>query len=347
MIEINFRGSNIFSFKDENLIQILGKNEELKRLVIDIYLKIFNGYKFSDIDMEAMKGFYPEIIRENEILKKNDMSVIRISNIEDIFKELQINKGSVLLEYILSLSNDLSIVSTLDKFEESLLRLSIELDKQIEKDISSENLSIETEFSGIDFKKIITSFIKINFITDNNLRKPLWLLEEIELLDLFLDVIKLLINNKKSITLIIDGLDIRLDVKEYNYFIREINLLSEENSNFKVWLLPKSENGILVDYNVFNNTYIFNKEIMPMGDFDEAYESICRNYPDNNLPSRQKVLFSLLKLLPFYNEDNIYHFSKEVVILQIFFKLLDWEPMNVENKGLSKLETNFLTSIQG
>lgn len=345
MIQISFKGRDLFEFKDENFIQMVGNNEELKRLIIDIYLKIFNGYKFSDIDMASMKGYYPEVKKEGKVLNKKDMQVIRISSVQDIFEELQVKKGSVILEYILSLNDEVTVTKVLEQVEESLLGLTVELDKHIEKDVLIDNLSIVTEFTGINFKKIVSSFIEINFINEEYMRKPLWLLKEVELINLFSSVIELLIKNKKNITLIIDSLDIRLGDKEYKYFINKLYTLAEENSNLKVWLVPKSENGVMIDYKIFNNTYILNDEIIVLGDFETTYDSICRNYPDNNLPVKDEVLDALLRLMSFHNKDKIYSKSKEAVILQIFLKLSEQDSIKVENTKLSDLESKFLTSF--
>lgn len=346
MIDINFSGEKIFEFKDSSIIQITGLNEELKRLIVDIYMKIFSGYKFSDVDMEAMNGYYPEIKDEGKILKKDDITVIKLSSIEDIVEQLQVKNDSILFKYLLSLGNELSTIKAINKVEESLIELCIGLDELIKNKISMENLSVMTNVYGIEFKKIIKSFINIDFIELSNQRKPLWLLKHKELIDLFLNTIKLIIEKDNNVIVIIDGLDVKIELGVYNYLIGKLYELTEEHSNFKIWLIPKTENGIRLDYKIFENTYILNESIVPMGDFDSTYESICRNYPDNNLPTKMQVLRTLLRLFSFHHSDKLYRLSKETVILQIFLKLLDEEPIKLENTELSNLETNFLTSFK-
>lgn len=345
MIEINFSGEKIFEFKDSSFIQMLGLNEELKRLVIDIYIKIFSGYKFSDIDMEAMNGYYPEVKKDGKVLKKDDNIVIKLSSIDDFIEQLQVKSDSIFFKYLLSLNKELSISKELSKIEESLMGLSIELDKFIDNKMSLEDFSIMTNVYGVDLKKIIKSFIDISYIDQRNHRKALWLLRDKEIINLFLSTARLLIEENNNITVIIDGLDTKIGLKTYTYFIDKLYDLVKEFPNFKIWLIPKTENGILLNYEIFDSTYILSDEIIPMGDFDITYESICRNYPDNNLPTRFQVLEALLKLFSFHHSEKTYWASKETVILQVFLNLIDKSPIKFENPELSNLEIKFLTSL--
>lgn len=346
MIEINFGGEKIFEYKDNSFIQITGLNEELKRLILDIYLKIFSGYKFSEVDMEAMNGYYPEIKKQGKILKKDDITVIKLSSFEDIIEHLQVKNDSILFKYLISLGSELSTNKAINKVEESLFELSIVLDELINNKIPVENLNVMTNVHGIEFKKIIKTFIDIDFIDIKNQRKPLWLLKDKELLDFFLNITELIIEKNNNVMIIIDGLDIRLDLGVYNYFIDKLYDLTEKHSGFKMWLIPRTEKGVRLDYTIFKNTYILNDSIMSMGDFDSTYESICRNYPDNNTPTRFQVLKTLLRLFPFHYNDKTHRLSKETVILQVFLKLLDEIPIKLENVGLSNLENNFLISLR-
>ncbi len=347
MIEINFSGKKIFEFKDNNIIQIIGRNEDLKRLIVSIYSRVFNGYKFSDIDMEGMNGYYPEITWEGKILKKDDIKIIKLSSVEDIVGQLQVKNNSILLKYLFSLSEKLSINRVLGEIEVGLSKLSVELDRIIKNAISIGDISMVTNVSDIAFKKIIKSFIDIDFINQNNQIKPLWLLKDIEFIDLFLNVIRLTIEGNNNVTVIIDGLDTRLGLGTYHYFIDKLYELIKEHFNFKIWLMPKTEEGVRADYEIFENTYILNDNVISLGNFDITYESICRNYPDNNLPTKTQVLKSILKLFPFHCENRKYYLSKEIVILQVFLKLLDENPIRVENAQLSNLETKFLASATG
>lgn len=344
MIEIGFAGKDIFKYKDDSLIQLVGLNQELKNLIVEIYLKILDGYKFTDEDMEAMKGFYPTVKKQGQALKKNDISVIKISQIEDIIGELQVKNGSTLLKYLTSLNDDMDICNSLIKVEESFIELSIIIDQLLGEKISAEDISIKTDICNINFKKIITTFIEVGFSNENDEKKPLWLMRNRELIDLFLEVIKIVIEKDENITIIIDGLDIRLETDVYNYFIEKLYKLTNEYYNFKVWLIPKTVEGVWKDYHTFSNTYILNEDIKSMGDFETAYESICRNYPSNNIPTEKEVLKVLLELYSFHKKDQLYNFSKEAVILEVFLKLLDEPPLNIVNSTLTDLEIKFLTS---
>lgn len=343
MIEVYFSGQKLFEFKDNGFIQIVGLNEELKRLIVDIYFKIFTGYKFSDVDMEAMNGYYPEVRKDEKVLRKADIMVIKLSDIEDMIEQLHIKRDSVFLKFLLSLSEELSVSKAVTKVEESLIELSIELDKLLEDKMDMNDLSIVTSINGVDLKKITKSFIDIDFVNQYKQRKSLWLLKDIDIINLFVNYTSLLLEKNNNITVILDGIDTRIGLDSYMYFIERLYVLSEEYPNLKIWLIPKTSRGIWISYEIFDNTYILGDEVVSFGDFDITYESICRNYPDNNLPSRFQVLETLLKLFPFHTADEIYLPTKETVILQVFLNLLDQSPGGLENTELSNLEINFLT----
>ncbi|MFA5576296.1 MAG: CRISPR-associated protein Csn2-St [Tissierellaceae bacterium] len=345
MIEIYFSGKMLFEFKDKNIVQIAGLNEESKRLIVDIYYKVFKGYKFSEVDMEGMNGYYPEIKKDGQIIKKDNNIVIKLTDINDIMEQLSIKSDSILLKYLLSLGGELPVSRALNKVEENLMELSIELDRLIQNKIDMDNVSIITEVSGVDLKKVIKSFVDVNFIDYKNKKKPLWLFKDKDLINLFLNYTRLILEKDNNFIIIIDGIDARIGLDVYKYFIDKLYLLSEKYSNLNIWLIPKTCDGVWVNYEIFDNTYIISDKLITFEDFDITYESICRNYPDNNLPTRFQVLEVLLKILPFHYADKTYLQTKETVILQVFLKLQDNEPLKIKESGLSHLETNFLTSI--
>lgn len=345
MIEIYFGGQLLFEFKDSGFLQLLGLNEELKRLIVDIYYKIHNGYRFSDVDMETMNGYYPEIKQEGNTIKKSDDIVIKLTDVDDIVDHLSIKNDSIFLRYLISLNDEMAIIKALAKVEESLISLSIELDKMLENKVQIGDLSLNTCIDGVELKKILKSFIDINFVDQYNQRKTLWLLKDKDIIDLFLNYTRLLLEKNNNITIIVDGIDARIGLDVYMYYIENLYLLSEEFPNLRVWLIPKTEKGIWVNYDIFDNTYILGDEIISLRDFDITYESICRNYPDNNLPTKFQVLESILRLFPFHYESKAYLPTKETVILHVFLKLLDINPGKIKQLELSRLETNFLTSI--
>lgn len=345
MIEINFKGQNLFTYVDNNSIQIVGIDEKKKRLIIDIYLKILNGYKFTETDMEAMDGYYPEIKNKDVSLKKNDILAIKLSNIEDMYEHLKLSKSSIIFKYLISLKNEIDIVKELENIEEDLLTLCLRIDDIIKYKISNKSVSFKTDIISIDFKNIIKSFIDINYVDQNEDSIPLWLLNEKQIIDLFLDILILIIEKNEDITLIIDGLDVKIGIDEYNYFVNKLYTLTKEYSNFRIWTVPKTVGGIFLDYDIFSNTYILNEKNNSLGDFITTYDSVCRNYPDNNVPSKKEVLEAILEFFPFHKESKTYPLNKKTVIFKIFLFLLNGEGINIEDNQLSKLEDKFLTAL--
>lgn len=343
MKEIYYRGIKIFEFNDDKIIQIIGYNKYLIRIITEIYYKIFTGYRFSDIDIEAMNGYYPEVKENGKVLKKNDILVIKISDIEDILEQLTIKKNSALMQYILSLGNNLLISKSLENIDKSLIELSILMDKLIEDRILTEELYIKAEVININLDKIIKTFMDINFINQYEERIPLWLLDNHQSVELFINIVRLILESGKEIKIIMDKMDSKMDIKSYNILTKELLNLTEKYYNLGIWIIPASIEGVLLDYKVFDNTYIINEEIIQLRDFEVTYESICRNYPSNNTPTKEEVIVSLMKLFPFHKEEKEYLFTKEVIIMSIYLRLLGMkDKVKVKETRLSRLEYNFL-----
>lgn len=89
------------------------------------YTKIFSGYKFSDTDIEAMNGYYPEIIESGKPLKKKDVFVIRLTNVNDIIEQLSTKKNSILMKNVLGLNNNIIVSELIGRLEEVLIELSV------------------------------------------------------------------------------------------------------------------------------------------------------------------------------------------------------------------------------
>lgn len=344
MKEVYFKGLKIFEFNDDNAIQIIGNNNYLIRTISDIYYKIFSGYRFSDLDIDAMNGYYPEVRENGKVLKKNDIIVIKLSDMEDIMKQLMIKKNSVLVKYILSLSGDLLINKAIEKIDKSLVELSICIDNILEEKLSTTDMSIKTEINDINLDKIIKNFIDINFVNLDEERIPPWLLKDLQVVDLFINILELVLEEGKKTRVIIDRLDSKMEISGYKKLVEDLFDLTEKYSNFGIWIIPSNEKGVFIDYRIFDNTYIFNEDIIKLGDFDITYESICRNYPDNNIPDEQEVLRSLLQLFPFHTPEKEYVVTKEIVIMSVFLGLLGEEnTIELKKEHLSNLEYKFLT----
>lgn len=348
MKEIYFKGVKIIEFDDNSPVQLIGNNNYLLRVIVDIYYKVFNGYRFSDIDLEAMNEYYPEIRENGKTLNKNDIRVIRISNIEDILNQLTISKNSILFKYILTLNNELIVNKALVKVDQFITELSLILDGLIKERVSTERLGIRTEVSVIDLERIVKGFLEVNFVNKNEERVPLWLLKDSQIVDMFISVVKLILEDDRETRIIIDRMDSKIDLICYNALITELLNLTEQFSNLNILVVPGSKDGVLLDYKIFDNTYIVNDQIISLGDFQITYESICRNYPSNNIPSKQEVLRSLLRVFPFYSRKKTYLPTKEIVIVSIFLRLLGVEAdIKLEKVDISKLEHKFLTKLNG
>lgn len=346
MKEIFFKGRKIFEFDDSNGIQVIGSNTYFITLIVDIYMKVFNGYRYSDIDIDAMNGYYPEVREDGEILTKKELSVIQISDLEDVINQLTLKKNSILMKNILSFGSEIDISNSIRKLEEILIELSILIDRLLESRLDLDKISIKGYVDNVNYNKIVDTFLNFNFsIGDSDDRIPSWLLDESQSIDLLINLLNLLIESGDTITVIVDRLDAKLEYDNYHKLINELYELCVKNSNFNIWLIPSTKEGVLLDYYLFKNTFIVNEEAFKLGDFDTTYESICRSYPDNNYPSKEEVLTALLQYYPFHNRNTVYTLNKELISMSVFMELLgENKDINILRDDLTTLEMNFLTN---
>lgn len=346
MTEIRANGKTILNIKENNIIQILGNNLELKKKIINIIDQTFEGYKYSYIDIDYMDGFYPEILRKDRTkYKKKDRLFLRLSSIDDVLDEFKLGSGSLLLNYINSITDDIEIALYLDKVEEALLNLSNALDNNLNKKFENENIFLNTVLSNMDMKDITKTFYEVNYSDPNKKLKPLWLFKEEEVISLFISIMISMIEGKEDILLVLDGIDSEMSNRGYDMFISKLLGLLEVYPNLEILSLPKNEFGVIMNKEVFSNTYILNEEVIELREFDMTYDIICDHYPDLIYPTEEQVMYALLILYPNINRDILYSSSVETIILQIFLNLLDEDNVKVENSSLSRLEINFLTSL--
>lgn len=345
MKELFFKGKKIFEYDNYSAIQLIGTNKYLISLIIDLYTRIFSGYRYSDIDIDAMNGYYPELKEDGKLVNKKDMTVIRLSDLPEIIDQLTLKKNSILMKNVLSLNDEPSISDIIRKLEEVLIELSIDIENLLGSKLGLESFSIKADADNITFDRSVDSFIRLNFsIEDDDVRVPSWLLSEEQSIELLINLINLLIESGERITVIIDRLDSKLALSNYHKLINDLYKLTVENSNFNIWIIPNTKDGALLDYNIFESTFIINDDVFKFGNFDVTYDSICRNYPDNIYPCNEEVLTSLLQHYPFHRSDTQYYPSRELVIMSVFLEVLgETKEIKTLENGLTSLEKNFLT----
>ncbi len=141
----------------------MGNNNYLTRTVSDVYYKVFSGYRFSEIDIEAMNGYYPEVRENGRALKKNDLIVIRLSDVEDLLEQFTIKRNSILEKHILSFNDNILINGSIEQIDRALVELSLCIDNLVEESLSTKDMFIRTEVNDINLDKIIKKFYRYKF----------------------------------------------------------------------------------------------------------------------------------------------------------------------------------------
>lgn len=332
---LKFKGESIFRFSRDENMQIIGSNIDLKNLIVDLLKRLANKYRFKQVDMEAMDNQYPyiELNGEESLVKPNFLVV---DNLLDIVEHLSKNKNSLLEKNILKLENKLEVAKLLELLEDEFLRFIYSFENIINDLLGLRESQIDLSLKKFSLKEIYNKFMDLNYL-QNKIHKPLWLMEEKTIVDIFFRLLELV---DEEYIIVLRNLDVNL--QGYKSFLEEILDISRRNLNLKIWNMPSLDQGIILEDYYFDKTVVLGRDEIYLENFDLTYESICRNYPSNKYPEREQVLEAILYGLnrDFFKEK--YPKTANNLIFSIFMKLNDIDIKFEKLIDLDKMEENYL-----
>ena len=121
--------------------QIIGQNQQLKYYMWQLFIWYFDGKKYSEEDLSLFNQEEPEILCEGKSLKRNDFSIISISDIKDLLEQMTYKKGTVAFDFMKINLDTVDVMEEIDEINDKLMinKIYFEVKKGSMENISSKD----------------------------------------------------------------------------------------------------------------------------------------------------------------------------------------------------------------
>ena len=318
----------------EQYTQIVGLNQELKYYIWLLLNWYFGGKKYTENDLSLFDFEEPLIQSEEKILNRKEFKLITIERAEDLHEQLSFKKGTIAYEYLLQILNRVELTSHIEKLNDTLEQLSIEINKTAQVEVKDVLYKVDI----VDFVKetvIKNHLIQLvecegvvvsNELIDNE-RKFLILLAMLErILEESPDKYLLLIKNAEEYIL----------KRNYQQIVERIIRDSDVYGNLFVLNFITIGGSIALLPHLVECINIIGDHIESLPELDFIYSRYRKHYPLSDVPSEEQFRESLSKICSFLLAKEIGEFSFSVedkVTLKVLNQLFSYEPieMNVES----------------
>lgn len=282
-IEIAFNGFN----------QVVGSNSELKHYVWQLLNWYFGGKKYSESDLDIFDQIEPEILIDDELVKRSAYRIISITNVNDLIEELSFKKGSVAYQYFKTRLNSIETMEKIEKISDLIEMISQDVNQTI--DLENQGLRFQLQAYPFNLDQLLSKNIspslsysdkQISFELANNEGKFI----------LFLDMLeKLLAESSDPVLLILKNLDDFLSYDSFTRIFLRIESLTKE-LELKVINFPSNEGYLYLNQENIEGVTILAGQNHILDDLDFMYNRFKVNYPSTVVPSQSDFLKSLERI---------------------------------------------------
>lgn len=344
-MEIKCNNAKLFEYEEENFLQLLGDNKDRIKDIVKIYSDYFSNAKYTDLEIMSWQHGLPEVVIDGTKISRTRKEVLVLSSAEDIYRQMSLVKDSLLSEYLDNFAGNMELARKMEALEDLLLEYALDLESLIQ--LNGYALKIKVDAEGVNFKSLLKNFLDFSICREGDiLSQEPWQHKMKEVVDIFVEMLILQSRERECDTdIILNRLDVHLEDKVYKTLLESLKKESELNSKIHVWNIPENETNYLTDEESFEKTYVVKDNNYELGSFASSYESICRNYPDNNYPNEDMVKEAIIKKFPNHNSSKAYALSKELIILKLYLDLMQIDSkIKIDHSKVTDLELNFLTA---
>ena len=310
--------------------QIVGLNQELKYYIWLLINWYFGGKKYTENDLSLFDFEEPLIQSEEKILNRKEFKVITIERAEDLHEQLSFKKGTIAYEYLLQILNRVELTSHIEKLNDTLEQLSIEINK-----------AAQVEVKDVLYKTDVVDFVKETIIKNHliqlveregvavsnelieNESKFLILLSMLErILEESLDKYLLLIKNAEEY----------ISKRNYQQIVERIIKDSDVYGNLFVLNFITIGGSVALLPNLVECINIIGDHIESLPELDFIYSRYRKHYPLSDVPSEELFRESLSKVCSFLLAKEVGDFSFSVedkVTLKVLNQLFSFETIEI------------------
>ena len=322
--------------------QIVGLNQELKYYIWLLLNWYFGGKKYTENDLSLFDFEEPIIQSEEKILNRKEFILITIERAEDLHEQLSFKKGTIAYEYLLQILNRVELTSHIEKLNDTLEQLSIEINKTAQVEVKDVLYKVDV----VDFVKetvIKNHLIQLveregvvvsNELIDNE-RKFLILLAMLE---------RILEESPDKYLLLIKNADEYISKRNYQYIVERIIRDSDVYGNLFVLNFITIVGSIALLPHLVECINIIGDHIESLPELDFIYSRYRKHYPLSDVPSEEQFRESLSKICSFLITKEIGEFSFSVedkVTLKVLNQLFSFETIGINVESPIRLLSEY------
>ena len=310
--------------------QIVGLNQELKYYIWLLLNWYFGGKKYTENDLSLFDFEEPIIQSEEKILNRKEFKLITIERAEDLHEQLSFKKGTIAYEYLLQILNRVELTSHIEKLNDTLEQLSMEINKTAQVEVKDVLYKVDV----VDFVKetvIKNHLIQLveregvvvsNELIDNE-RKFLILLAMLE---------RILEESPDKYLLLIKNADEYISKRNYQQIVERIIRDSDVYGNLFVLNFITIVGSIALLPHLVECINIIGDHIESLPELDFIYSRYRKHYPLSDVPSEELFRESLSKVCSFLLAKEVGDFSFSVedkVTLKVLNQLFSFETIEI------------------
>ena len=318
--------------------QIVGLNQELKYYIWLLLNWYFGGKKYTENDLSLFDFEEPIIQSEEKILNRKEFKLITIERAEDLHEQLSFKKGTIAYEYLLQILNRVELTSHIEKLNDTLEQLSMEINK-----------TAQVEVKDVLYKVDVVDFVKETVIKNN-------LIQLVEREGVV--VSNELIDNERKFLILLAMLERILEESPDKY------LLLIKNAD--EYISKRNCQQIVERSDVYGNLFVLNfitivgsiallphlveciniigDHIESLPELDFIYSRYRKHYPLSDVPSEEQFKESLSKICSFLITKEIGEFSFSVedkVTLKVLNQLFSFEMIGINVESPIRLLSEY------
>ena len=314
--------------------QIVGLNQELKYYIWLLLNWYFGGKKYTENDLSLFDFEEPVIQSEEKILNRKEFKLITIERAEDLHEQLSFKKGTLAYEYLLQILNRVELTSHIEKLNDTLEQLSIEINK-----------TAQVEVKDILYKTDVIDFVKETIIKNHLIqlveREGVTISNElIENESKFLILLnmleRILDESPDKYLLLIKNAEEYISKNKYQQIVERLVKDTEVSGNLFVLNFITIGGSITLLPHLVECINIIGDHIESLPELNFIYSRYRKHYPLSQVPSEEQFRESLSKICSFLLAKELGEFSFSVedkVTLKVLNQLFSFETIefNVES----------------
>lgn len=306
--------------------QVVGQDQQLKYYIWQILLWYFGGKKYSEEDLVLFEQNEPKILIDDTVVSRSEFRVIQLSNINDLIKQMEYKKGTIAYDYLKKKINTVEMMEQIENINDHLDGISLLLNQNLNLQLDGINYHTESKYFNAD-QLIQKNFLPYFGQNDKNI--------SFEFVDnktkflLFLSMLQVVITDQsEKILLVLRNMDDYLSYKEFVECCEQLERLTIHCNMLYTISFPSNEGYLHVTKEVLEEINIVSDYIDHFYSLEFMYERFTKQYPINQIPSKQEFLSSLRKIGPYLFSSDILHMSLSIedrVALRILNNLYQYE----------------------